>query len=490
MFCYNCGAQLDSTDTCPNCEADVRVIKKIQAVSNRLYNDGLAKAKVRNLSGAIEDLKLSLRYNKMNMDARNLLGLVYFEMGEAVDALSEWVISKSLIPDDNPASGYLRTIQNNNTYLEMLNQTIKKFNQTLLYCRQGNEDLAVIQLKKVLSTNPNLVKGQQLLALLYIHEGKYDLAKKCLKAAAKVDKNNITTMTYLQECSEHLKDGGKNGGREKEDRDTVTYESGNDIIIRPRRFKDNTTLMSVVNILVGAAIGIAVVCFLVIPGVRQRAQNDANSALVKANEQLSTRDQDVQSLQDEIDSLNKQIDEAKKSSSSAKDTAAAYDALLNAYSAYEDKDYEKAAQELDGVNADLYSEDAKAIYTEVFDTVKDTVLEDQYVAAVREYTDGNYDEAISQFTEIMDTDQSYKDGRAAYYLAHCYYQKKDGANAAKWFQVVADEDSASGSIKSEAQNCIDFINSHKEEYGMSGSDSDTDTSGNNESGGNADTGNE
>ncbi len=94
MFCYNCGAQLDSTDTCPNCEADVRVIKKIQAVSNRLYNDGLAKAKVRNLSGAIDDLKLSLRYNKMNMDARNLLGLVYFEMGEAVDALSEWVISK------------------------------------------------------------------------------------------------------------------------------------------------------------------------------------------------------------------------------------------------------------------------------------------------------------------------------------------------------------------------------------------------------------
>ena len=265
MFCYNCGAQLDSTDTCPNCEADVRVIKKIQAVSNRLYNDGLAKAKVRNLSGAIDDLKLSLRYNKMNMDARNLLGLVYFEMGEAVDALSEWVISKSLIPDDNPASEYLRKIQSNNVYLEKLNQTIKKFNQTLLYCRQGNEDLAVIQLKKVVSENPKLVKGQQLLALLYIKEEKYDLAKKCLKAAAKVDKNNITTMTYLQECSEHLKDGGKGSGKEKGDKDTVTYESGNDIIIRPRRFKDNTTLMSVVNILVGAAIGIAVVCFLVIP---------------------------------------------------------------------------------------------------------------------------------------------------------------------------------------------------------------------------------
>lgn len=155
-------------------------------------------------------------------------------------------------------------------------------------------------------------------------------------------------------------------------------------------------------------------------GVRQRAQNAANSALVEANEQLSTRDQDVESLQAEIDSLNQQIEEAKKSSSSAEDTAAAYDALLKAYTAYADNDYEKAAQELDGVNSDLFSADAKTIYTEVFDTVKDTVLEDQYVSAVKEYSNGNYDEAISQFTEIMNTDQSYKDGRAAYYLAHCY----------------------------------------------------------------------
>ena len=99
MKCYYCGASLDFTDTCPECNADVRVWKKINSMSNRLYNDGLEKAKVRNLSGAADSLKVSLRYNKMNIDARNLLGLVYYEMGETVNALSEWVISKSLAPD-------------------------------------------------------------------------------------------------------------------------------------------------------------------------------------------------------------------------------------------------------------------------------------------------------------------------------------------------------------------------------------------------------
>lgn len=72
----------------------------------------------------------------MNIDARNLLGLVYFETGEVVEALTEWVISKNYQPRDNAASRYLNEIQNNPSRLDTINQTIKKYNQALLYCRQ------------------------------------------------------------------------------------------------------------------------------------------------------------------------------------------------------------------------------------------------------------------------------------------------------------------------------------------------------------------
>ena len=44
MNCYYCGAYLDSMDTCPNCEADVKIWKKIASISNKLYNDGLERA--------------------------------------------------------------------------------------------------------------------------------------------------------------------------------------------------------------------------------------------------------------------------------------------------------------------------------------------------------------------------------------------------------------------------------------------------------------
>ena len=65
-----------------------------------------------------------LRFYKANIPARNLLGLVYYEMGEVVDALSEWVISRSLQPEDNPAEQYLEAIQSNRSRLSSVNQTI------------------------------------------------------------------------------------------------------------------------------------------------------------------------------------------------------------------------------------------------------------------------------------------------------------------------------------------------------------------------------
>ena len=51
--------------------------KKFLYQSNYWYNDGLKKAQIRDMSGAIVSLRRSLQYNRENIAARNLLGLVY-----------------------------------------------------------------------------------------------------------------------------------------------------------------------------------------------------------------------------------------------------------------------------------------------------------------------------------------------------------------------------------------------------------------------------
>ena len=48
--------------------------KKIVYQSNYWYNDGLRKAKIRDMSGAIMSLRKSLQFNRENIAARNLLG--------------------------------------------------------------------------------------------------------------------------------------------------------------------------------------------------------------------------------------------------------------------------------------------------------------------------------------------------------------------------------------------------------------------------------
>ena len=129
------------------------------------YNNGLTRAKVRDLSGAVVALKKSLELNKANINARNLLGLIYFEMGETVAALSEWVISRHFKPDNNDAEKYIDDIQENPTRLDGLNQAIKRYNNALVFAKQGSDDLATIQLKRVIQLNPHFIRAYHLLAL-------------------------------------------------------------------------------------------------------------------------------------------------------------------------------------------------------------------------------------------------------------------------------------------------------------------------------------
>ena len=154
---------------------------KLAYHSNNWYNDRLANAQVRDMSGAITSLKKSLQYNRANLAARNLLGLVYYGRGDVIEALVEWILSKNFQPKDNIASYFISKVQETPGELEEINQAVKRYNQSLEYARQGGEDLAIIQLKKAVAAHPTYVKAYQLLALLYIKTEQYASARQILR---------------------------------------------------------------------------------------------------------------------------------------------------------------------------------------------------------------------------------------------------------------------------------------------------------------------
>lgn len=436
MECYHCGASLGREEFCTSCGADVKVYKKIMQTSNSYYNQALARAGVRDLSGAADSLKKSLRFNKKNIPARNLLGLVYFEMGEMVSALREWVISKNFQPEDNIAGEYLDEIQQNNARLESINLTIKKYNQALLYCRQDSRDMAVIQLKKVLNMNPKMVKGHQLLGLLYLEEGNMEQARKALENARKIDEGNTTTLRYLKEIegSNHSVSGGKD--KEKK---AVSYQSGNDTIIRPTStFRESSTGSTILNIAIGLIVGVLITCFLVVPGVRQSAKSNAKNEVLEANDSLSTKNQEIKTLESKVEALEKQISDEKDNADSADGKVATYQQLLTAYAAYRDGDVTTAGDALANVNAEYLDEASKALYDTVNGEVNSEYLSSLYAEAYQNYNRLNYAEAIVGFEKIMEMDESYHDGYAVYYLAQSYRKNNDMDSAIPYYQKVVE----------------------------------------------------
>lgn len=432
MKCYNCGAQLDHSVICPECGMNVKIYKKIMMASNAYYNVGLEKANVRDLSGAIDSLKMSLRFNKRNTDARNLLGLVYCEMGEMVAALTEWVISKNYQPNDNRADAYLEEIQQNKGKLETINQTIKKYNQALLYCRQNSRDLAIIQLKKVLAMNPKLVAGHQLLALLYIQDRKFELAKKSLRNAGKIDVNNKVTLRYLKEANIGLRE--QNSNKKQKNDELISYQSGNETIIQPKYLKDTSAFGTIINMVIGIIIGAAITAFLVVPGVRSMAQQEAKKEVLEANSTISSKNQTISTLEDQIEELSGQIANMRSEGEDVTSQVNSYDRLLEAYISYESKDIETAGAAIGMINKEHLSESALQIYNTINVEVNKQYLELLYKEGSNAYSSQDYATAIENLQKAVEIDATYQNGNALYYLAQAYRKNNDAESAKPYYR--------------------------------------------------------
>ncbi len=453
MICYNCGCRLSEHDFCTGCGADVSIYKKIMSMSNRLYNDGLEKATVRDLSGAIISLRQSLKFNKNNIDARNLLGLVYFELGEAVSALSEWVISKNLRPKKNIADDYIDMLQTNQSRLNAINQTIKKYNQALVYCYQDSQDLAVIQLKKVLSYNPKYVRAHQLLALLYISAEEWEKAQKELFKCSQIDINNTTTLRLLREVEHMLmpEEAIKNSSKKKTSPDKVVrYQSGNETIIQPMDMKDSKGISSLLNLGIGVLVGVAIACFLILPGRIQNAKADINSQLRVVSEQSDAKTATIDSLEQQVQKLTDdkaQLADEIASYEGASGAVKATDGLMMAVNSYleDPEDIEKIASYLEVIEEAEAQEDAAQDRTASFTTLYDNLLVQlegklvnyYYSAGYESYRAEKYEEAIPNLDRAYRYDNTKSE--ALFYLGNCYYRSGDAVKAKEIYAQVIDE---------------------------------------------------
>lgn len=438
MNCYKCGSVLGSGRLCLRCGADVTIYKKIVRISNSCYNAGLEKAKVRDLTGAAEMLSKSLQFDKKNIPARNLLGLVYYEMGEIVEALSQWVISKNFQPDHNPADGYLNRVQGEKADLERMNQAIKKFNQALDYAKHDSEDLAVIQLKGVIGQHPRFLKAYQLLALLYINEGEYSKASKLLKRALQLDKGNTYCQKYLREIRGKISKPKKQVSYLEQQ---MSQQAAEEVIVPTYREKPR-----VLQLLLGLVTGVAVCActyfFLIAPAREREASNRWNQTAISYNEKIEQKDSEINTLNNSVTDLQDQVDTMKKQMeqyTGENGTITNYDRLLTAANCYLNQDWGNLATAFTAIERDQVD---SAAFRTVYDFLKDFmdsggVVQKIYDSGMELYNNYKYNDAMQIFETCLELDPQFD--AAIFYIGMCYENTKRDTEAAPYFKRIVDE---------------------------------------------------
>ena len=337
VLCPHCGAQVRKNGYCSECYLPLSMLKKAQNTSNYYYNIGYDRASARDLSGAIESLLQALRYNKRNVPARNLLGLIYYEMGEAVQAMSEWVMSINYQQENNLATKYLKELKKDPARLESVDQLARKFNMAIQYAHSEDYDLSILQLKSALSDNPHFVKGYLLLALLYIGTDNYEKARVTLRRVLKFDKANSLAVHYLREMGdteeniiEMRKQNVDNDGLLDDDylEEIVVTEDGRapkkiekKNLFQEIKAKKDTSVVrtgqfgqvslakySGLYMLLGLVFGVLLFSFFILPGQKKKLRVENEQLIKTYSEELAGKNSTINSLSAEVDSLTKQID--------------------------------------------------------------------------------------------------------------------------------------------------------------------------------------
>lgn len=412
MECLNCGAPILENGHCSDCGMNYKLLAKAYNTSNYYYNVGLDRASVRDLTGAIDALNLALKYNKQNINARNLLGLIYYEMGETVTGLTQWVISNSYFPEESNIAGYyIKEVQADSVKLEEANQLAKQFNQALQHAKQGTKDLAFIQLRRILSSYPHFVKGYLLLALLYMDNGNTDKAKKAIKRVLRIDKNNTLAIKYLAEMGVSPRDviGIKEDSRRIDVNsaytDEVQYKSElqtfvekgiqelDDPDLSVGSYKEiNHNKFNLMYVVVGMLVGILTFWILIMPTKLNSTNRENRELQLSYSEEISKKNTAITDLENQIGDLEGQLEEKSKEEN-------------------EEKDKEKKSEE-------AFQVIKKSIPNTTYDTL--------CLEASKAIDEHRYEEAIDMCNvalQIQEGDQVY------YNLGRAYLENQDEENA-------------------------------------------------------------
>ncbi len=410
---------------------------KCGRISNAFYNAGLEKAQIRDLTGACRCLKRSLAFDKYNTDARNLLGLIYYETGETAEALVQWVISSNLQQEHNRATHYIYEVQGRPGRLEDESVHIRRYNQALMQAQNDNPDLAILQLGRVVDHKPNFVKAHMLLALLYIGQENYTKAGKSLYKVLQIDKNNPKALWYMSIVKSNT--GRADVEKRKLKNAFSHHQMQDDDIILPPSYKENTGWQMVLHIAAGLAMGAAVIFFLVMPAREEQLNDSHNQEMAQVLEQVNQKSMEIDGIEASMAVMESERDTAEADLKAIMDenggVLSQYQQLAHILQAYRADDFPTAVELYTELNPELIEDEGmQAIITEIRQDMEERGYQVLADLAGQARDAGDTDQALMYYQKSLDIKAD--NPQVIYDMAMVYHDREEEDKANELFGQV------------------------------------------------------
>jgi len=193
------------------------------------------------------------------------------------------------------------------------------YNMALMYVNQKSEDMAIIQLKKALETNPKFIEACNLLIVCYLMTGDKEQAKLLVKKVLDMDINNKKALTYQKILGKDVTKARTNHQqRSSMQEQQRTYKKVSKIDKKDHDFH----VSEISSFVVGCLISLAVMFALVIPEMisareqtinqlttqKEMAEQEYNTEMTKKEEKISELETKNNELSEANDKLNEQVE--------------------------------------------------------------------------------------------------------------------------------------------------------------------------------------
>jgi len=328
-----------------------------------------------------------------------------------------------------------------------IRNSIILYNKALGSLRTGSEDIAVIELKKAVTMNPQFYEALNLLGLCYAYKDDSVKSTEIFNRIIKAENNGIIAQKYLDmmntgDSSADVKDKNRKNPAEPIKRERSNHKASGDNSLFHRLSdtdkNEKTRYMNIVRMIAAFVAGALLIFIigLIIPDTSKTADVSLNSdSTVNSPGSTAVADKDYKALYDDLNGkyspLKKEMDTANKQLDYYKSVIKLYD--IESLSAK--KQYENAADMLLLLKTTDFTGADKTRFDNIYNSVLPQAAWAAYGEGYSLYNRRSYQEALKKLSKVELYDPKFQRMDAMlYYMGRSNQQLNDPRNAIALYQ--------------------------------------------------------